>query len=437
MSRSIRERSCDVVVIGGGPAGSAISALLAEKKWQVEVLEKSPHPRFHIGESLLPHTLSYLEHLRILEQIEHIGLKKYGVELISPHHDKPLTLYFSQAIDKSYRYAYQVRRSEFDEILLKNSTKKGARVNEGIRAAAVEFCKNNTVSVTGIDAKNNRHKWTARFLVDASGRDTFLAHQFGIKRCNKKHNSAAIIGHFEGVQRHSGTDEGNLTLAWFEHGWIWIIPFKDGITSVGAVCRPSYLKSRETDLDQFLWSTIALCPAIAHRLRAAKLIIPVVTTGNYSYETKHMTGENYLMIGDAFAFIDPVFSTGVHLALNSAIQGATLVDAFLQNDPNYSMLSTRYRQTIEQSLKQYSWFILRFTQPAFRNMFMAPRNLFRMEEAVLSMLAGDISRNPSIQFPLFLFKMCYYILSLFSLKSNLEAYKTRKQEADLSMQYLQ
>jgi len=145
------EHYCDVVVIGGGPAGSAISALLAEKGWQVEVLEKSTHPRFHIGESLLPHTLSYLERLGIREQIERIGLKKYGAELISPNHDHPLTFYFSQAMDKSYPYAYQVRRSEFDEILLRNSSKKGAQINEGIRATEIEFCKDRTVSVTGID----------------------------------------------------------------------------------------------------------------------------------------------------------------------------------------------------------------------------------------------------------------------------------------------
>jgi flavin-dependent dehydrogenase len=433
------DHSCDVLVIGGGPAGSSISALLAEKGWHVEVLEKACHPRFHIGESLLPYTLSFLERLGIREQIEHIGLKKYGAELISPYHDKPLTLYFSQAMNKSYPYAYQVRRSEFDEILLRNSTKNGAKVHEGIRASKVEFCKGNQVWVTGIDANNNQHRWTCRFLVDATGRDTFLSHQLGLKRRNTKHNSAAIFGHFEGVQRHSGTDEGNITLAWFEHGWFWIIPFKDGITSIGAVCWPSYLKTREANLDQFLWSTIAHCPPIADRLKTAKLINPAVATGNYSYEAKHMTGDNYIIIGDAFAFIDPVFSTGVHLALNSAIQGATLVDAFLQNAPNYPKLRKKFQQTIQQSLKQYSWFIRRFTQPAFRNMLMAPKRFFRMQEAILSMLAGDIFRDTPTRLPIFLFKMTYCISMFFSLKSNLKAYKTRKQGVmfDLPTRHLQ
>lgn len=423
--------SCDILVIGGGPAGAAISALLAEKGWKVEILEKSHHPRFHIGESLLPHTLPFLDRLGVHAQIEKIGLKKYGAELISPLHDNPLTLYFSKAMDSHHPFAYQVRRSEFDEILLRNCQEKGVRVHEGIQATQVDLSPNHINSVTGQDSNKNSTRWTPRFLVDATGRDTFLARQLGIKKRNTQHSSAAIFGHFKDVKRHPGKDEGNITIAWFPEGWFWLIPFKDGITSVGAVCWPCYLKSRKTDLDQFLLSTISLCPPVAERLQHAKLVMPSGATGNYSYKAQSMLGDNYLMIGDSFAFVDPVFSTGVHLALNSAFQGAELIDAHLRKAPDAPTKRKEYQDMVHNSLKLYSWFICRFTQPAFRFLFMAPSNTFRMEEAILSVLAGDIFRNTPTRIPIFCFKVAYYLTALFSPKANWRAYQQRKKGVDM------
>ena len=416
---------CDVVVIGGGPAGSAISALLAEQGWKVEVLEKDPHPRFHIGESLLPHTLPFLERLGVLDEVKKIGLKKYGAELISPYHDKTHTLYFSGAMDKSYPYAFQVRRSEFDHVLLKNSLRKGARVHEGVTATHADFSGDQAVTVKAVNQKGGDLCWQARFLVDATGRQTFLSNQFHWKRRNPKHNSAALFSHFEGVERRSGKDEGNITICWFEFGWFWMIPFKDGVTSVGVVCWPSYLKTRKTDLDQFLWDTIERCPPMAKRLQHAKSVIPAAVTGNYSYESFHMTGDRYIVIGDAFAFVDPVFSTGVHLALNSALLGSKVVDSQLNGTSDSAVLVGEFEHTIKRSLKIYSWFIYRFTQPAFRNLFIAPRNWFRMEEAILSLLSGDVFRPKFQRFPIFLFKLIYYLSAAFAPRFNLANYRIR------------
>ena len=414
-------------MIGGGPAGSSIAALLVEKGWKVDVLEKSHHPRFHIGESLLPFSLSYLERLGVLNQIDEIGIKKFGAKLISPYHEKPITLYFSQAMDKSFPYAYQVRRSEFDEILLKNCARKGVRVHEGLNATHVKFSENQSIVVTAVDPEKNHHTWECRFLVDASGRDTFLSTHFGTKQRSTTHNSAAIFGHFEGAQRHSGKDEGNITIAWFDQGWCWFIPFKDGTTSVGVVCWPSYFKTRQTDLDTFLWDTIGQCFPIAQRLTHAKLVAPAAATGNYSYQGTTMAGPNYLLIGDAFGFIDPVFSSGVHLALHSAFQGAEVVHAHLTKAKNLSSIRQEFEWSVQKSLRLYSWFICRFTQPAFRSLFMAPRNLFHMEEAIVSILAGDIFGNTPTRIPLIFFKLAYYFTVLLSPVKNFEAYRLRKQ----------
>ena len=237
--------SCDVLVIGGGPAGSAISALLAEQGWNVHVLEKDRHPRFHIGESLLPHSLPMLKQLGVLPEVEKIGIVKYGAEVVSHYHGRSRILYFSKALDGSQPFAYEVKRAEFDKILFDNAVGKGVRVHEGVRAKHVEFRPGRTHLVHAEDRAGQAQSWDARFVVDASGRDTFLSGQFGGKYRNPYHNSAAVFGHFEGVKRLPGMDEGNISIVWFDHGWWWIIPFKDGTTSVGAVCWPSYISTRK------------------------------------------------------------------------------------------------------------------------------------------------------------------------------------------------
>ena len=416
---------CDVLVIGGGPAGSAVSALLAEQGWHVEVLEKDQHPRFHIGESLLPQTLPMLERLGVLAEVEKIGLRKYGAELVSHDHGRSRTVYFGRALGGAQPYAYQVRRADFDRILFANCAAKGARTHTGVRARQVEFRPGGTSLVHAQDGQGHARTWETRFVVDATGRDTFLSGQLGGKRRNPHHNSAAIFSHFEGVRRLSGRDEGNISIAWFEHGWFWVIPFKDGITSVGAVCWPAYLQSRQTDPDQFLWDTIALCPPLAERMQHAKLAMPAHATGNYSYQRTTMRGEGYIMVGDAFAFIDPVFSSGVHLALNSATLGARAVDAYLRASPEHPAQLRRFERSVRRGVGTFSWFIYRFTQPAFRELFMSPNSFFKMEEAVLSILAGDVFQNRRAALPILLFKLSYYLVSLKDIRRNWAAFRQR------------
>jgi flavin-dependent dehydrogenase len=247
-----------------------------------------------------------------------------------------------------------------------------------------------------------------------------------IKRRNRKHNSAAIFGHFSGAKRLPGKAAGNITVFWFKHGWFWFIPLADETTSVGAVCWPYYMKSRRTDPQRFLLDTIALCPALAERLHDASLISPVTATGNYSYTAERTTGRNYLMLGDAFAFIDPVFSTGVFIAMHSAFVGADTVETCLDNPRQAAAALKTFDASMRRGPEVFSWYIYRVTTPSLRHLFMNPLNRLRVQEALLSVLAGDIFRGTPFRMRLIFFKALYYFYSVANLKQSLLAWRQRR-----------
>ena len=416
---------CEVLVIGGGPAGSTISALLAERGRDVVMLEKTKHPRFHIGESLLPLNLPLFERLGVADEIRSISMPKYGAEFVSPWHGEPVMFDFSEAVDNGFPLAYQVRRSDFDEILFRNAQSKGARTFEECRATGVEFSNGGAV-VTAQAATGEQQRWHTKFVVDASGRDTLLANQLGLKRRNPKHNSAAIFGHFSGAKRLQGKAEGNISLFWFDHGWFWFIPLADGATSVGAVCWPYYMKSRRVAPEQFFFDTIALCPALAERLKDATLVSPVTATGNYSYGAMSAGNRQYLMLGDAYTFIDPVFSTGVLLAMQSAFVGAETLETCLDQPQRAASAVKAFEASMRYGPRLFSWFIYRVTTPTLRNLFMNPRNQW-IQEGILSVLAGDIFRGTPLRWRLLHFKLIYYFFSLLNPGRTVRAWKNRRQ----------
>ncbi|HEY4043357.1 MAG TPA: NAD(P)/FAD-dependent oxidoreductase [Rhodopila sp.] len=404
----------DVLIVGGGPAGSTIGALLARRCENVVLVEKDVHPRFHIGESLLPLNLPLFEELGVQDAINRVGMTKYGVEFVSPWHDHTTMLDFGHAWDKTKFYAYQMRRSELDQILWNNAAAKGARVIEGCRIAQVEFPPDGGVVATGEDSDGQPRRFEAKFLIDASGRDTLLAGRLAIKQRNRRHASAAVFAHFTGARRLPGKAEGNLSLFWFDHGWFWFIPLSDGTTSVGAVCPPDFMKSRKTDVTSFLQSLIAQVPPLAERLAGAQMTGPATATGNYSYRAGQMSGKNFILLGDAYAFIDPVFSTGVFLAMKSAFLAVDAVTACLhQPGAAADRALRRFEAQVEDALARFSWYIYRINTRAMRDLFMAPRNLFRMQEALLSLLSGDVFDRSPIHSRLLLFKGVFYIKSFF------------------------
>jgi len=415
----------DVLVIGGGPAGSTSAALLAQRGWRVLLLEKDRHPRFHIGESLLPFNVPLFEHMGLGAEIAQLGLVKNGVDFHSPYFEAPQRFEFANAWEGAPPYAYQVRRSLFDQALFEHARNQGAQVREGHQVVGIEVAHEWVQAQIKTDTQNS-YPVRARYLVDASGRDTFMARQLKAKQKNPRHASAALYGHFEGAIRDEGAAEGNIAIYWFEHGWMWFIPLADGTTSVGAVCSPSYLKSRDTDPTSFFLTTLQRCPKLWQRLASAKLTAEVTATGNYSYASKRMTGHRYVLVGDAYAFIDPVFSSGVYLAMSGAHFAADVVDGALRKPNTVNRLNRTFERRVKQGIQMFSWMIYRMQSPVMRDLIMHPRNHWNIERAVISFLAGDVFHNGPVRRRMQLFKIIYYANVLFNVRRVWRSWRARR-----------
>ncbi len=322
----------DVIVIGGGPSGSTVGALLAEYGHRVLLLEREPFPRYHIGESLIPYTWFTLNRLGVVDWLRTSACpKKYSVQFVSITGKVSQPFYFFQTIHHECAQTWQVWRGEFDAMLLDNARARGVEVRQGI---AVRDVLRDGTRVVGVraDEKGGAKglELRARVVVDATGRDALLSRKFGWRDKDADLNKIAVWSYYKGARRDPGLDEGATTVAYVpQKGWFWYIPLHSDIVSVGVVGEPSYLYRDTRDPDAIFHREAQACAWIRDHLSVGTQVEPVRVTGEYSYHSRRIGGDGFCLVGDAFAFLDPLFSTGVFLGLKSGEMAADAIHAGL------------------------------------------------------------------------------------------------------------
>jgi FAD-dependent halogenase len=350
----------DVVVIGGGPAGSVTATLLADAGHRVLVLERERFPRYHIGESLLSATLPILDAIGATPLIEAHGfLRKPGGTFQWGRRAEPWSFWFDE--DPGGRdYAFQVVRAEFDHILLRNARAHGADVREEHAVVRVETDGPAPI-VHARAADGTELRLAPRFVVDASGQAAVVGSARGYREFNDFFKNLAVFGYFRDAERLPGRLANHILSAAFADGWFWYIPLHDGTMSVGAVVDARRWRDvAAANPEETYRALIARCPAVADRLARATLVSPIRIIRDYSYTSTRFWGPGYLLAGDAACFIDPVFSTGVHLACLAGYLGAQAVDAVLTGTAPEAEALARYEDAYRGAFERYLRFLYFF-----------------------------------------------------------------------------
>ncbi|HET6373610.1 MAG TPA: tryptophan 7-halogenase, partial [Candidatus Polarisedimenticolia bacterium] len=320
-SRMESGERADVIIIGGGPAGSTAGSLLAAAGRRVILFEKEVFPRFHIGESLLPFNMDLLARLGVAKSVEERFVEKWGARLISSDGAVSRYIRFAEGFVPGHPRAFQVLRSEFDEMLLRAAAARGVDVREGVpvteaSCSATEGCSV-TVREPGPGGETRQATYRGRFLLDASGRDAFIASKRRYREMMPDLKKGAVFAHYEGVERATGPEGGDIIIVVLRDGWFWMIPLPGARTSVGLVTDAAHLKRGGRTKEELLDDALRRCPAAWSRMTNARRVSEVWSASDYSYECRGIAGDGYLLLGDAAAFIDPIFSTGVWLAMSS------------------------------------------------------------------------------------------------------------------------
>ncbi len=323
--------SYDAIVIGGGPGGSTAASVLASKGRRVVLLEKEKFPRYHIGESLLPYGYFVLERLGLIDRMKRSHFtKKYSVQFVTMKGKLSVPFYFFEHLEHEASMTWQVLRSEFDQLLLDNAREKGVEVIEEITARELIQANGAVKGVKAVTARGETREFHARITVDATGRDAFAITRNGWKVRDPYLNKIAIWTYYKGALRDPGVDEGATTIAYVpEKGWFWYIPLAESVVSVGIVAEKDYLYSDSRDLQTIFHREVKKNPWVEAHLAAGEQFGPYRVTGEYSYRSRYCAADGLVLVGDAFAFLDPVFSSGVFIALRSGEMAADVVDKAL------------------------------------------------------------------------------------------------------------
>ncbi len=375
----------DVLVIGGGPAGSTAATFLARKGFSVTLLEREHFPRFQIGESLLPYNNDLFARLGVTMPLaEGHFTPKHGASFVTADGSLGYTFRFADNLPEAYHSSFQVKRGEFDELLLRNAASSGVDVREGVAVTAVDLADPSRAAVTS----SNGEVLEARFVVDASGHGAFLGNRIGKKKDVESLKKVAVFAHYRNVPRPEGRDAGNTIIVVLRDAWFWLIPVSNDTMSVGLVVGQDHLRGCGLTPEALLEQTIAGAPYLAERMKDAERLTPVYVRRDFSFMMSRRAGKNFAMVGDAAGFLDPIFSTGVFMAMKSADMAADAIEQRLRSGS--MRLLRRYERAFQGALDKYFRFIGNFYRREFLEVFLQPKTDFGLIPVITGILAGNI-----------------------------------------------
>lgn len=381
--------STDVVVIGGGPAGATCATLLRQQGHAVALLERERFPRFQIGESLLPYNNDLFARLGLIEELsEGHFFPKYGAHFVTGDGRTGYTFRFDRNLPEKYASSFQVSRSRFDELLLRNAARCGVDVREETSVIDVDL-SDGSRAVVRSRCGEVEERWQAKFVIDASGARSLLASRFGSRLENDRLKKVSFFAHYRNVAPSAeGRDAGNTVIVLLRNAWIWMIPVDATHTSVGLVVDRDEFLASGLKPQEILERTIATTPYVAGRMSAAERTTQIYSRKDFSYRAKELVGTNFALVGDAAGFIDPIFSTGVFMAMKSAEVAADAVGRKLVKGSMRQLRS--YERRMSSALKKYMMFIENFYRREFLEVFLQPSERFGLIPAVVGVLAGNV-----------------------------------------------
>ena len=389
----------DVAIIGGGPAGSVAAALLARAGRRVIVLERDKFPRFHIGESLLPFSMQAFTRLGLHEKFARAGfMEKFGGEMYGACGDDGVKFYFEDGFRSQTDRSYQVTRADFDKVLLDHAAESGAEVREETGVDKIDFSDEGATL-----AISHGNEIRARYVIDASGRNSILSAKFKLKENYEHLQKVSVFAHYDGMTRAAGRD-GTLTrMVRAVDRWFWVIPLSATRTSVGVVLDGAVYKKSGLSAEEFLQGAIEEQPILMQQMRDAERVTPVRTAADFSYRSSRLTGDRWMLAGDAAGFIDPVFSSGVFLAVLAGEQAADALHEVLDRPAKRSKLFARYERNINKAMDVYLRFVDAWYSKEFIEVFLHPQDLFQIPPAVNAVLGGNIGDSFAIKWRMWMF----------------------------------
>ena len=388
----------DVIVIGAGPAGSTTATLLAKKGLDVLLLERERFPRFQIGESLLPFNNDVFLRLGILDKLEKGDfVPKYGAEFITGDGSIGYTFRFDQNLKAPHDRAFQVTRAKFDELLMATASEAGVVVRQETNVVNVDLSDPKRAVVTAAGGET----FESRFVVDASGHAAFLGQKLGGRSHIEQLKSVATFAHDRNVPRPPGREAGNIVVVVLREAWFWMIPITQEVMSVGLVATSEHVKSCGLRPEELLDRTIAQTPYVASRMKDAERVSEVRTRKDFSYAMERIVGTNFACAGDAAGFLDPIFSTGVYMAMKSAGIVADGIEAQLKRGDMRPLLA--YQRSFRKAIERYLRFVSNFYTRPFLELFLSPHPRFGLIKAIVRVLAGDVWGSPGGRFKLAIF----------------------------------